>query len=146
MKKERLTLTKLFSFDAAHLLENYPGKCRFIHGHTYHLQVTITGELKNEINDPFNGMIIDFSHFKTWIYESVLQLFDHALLLHKGSLTSKLDFPDKERIYFTPYTPTCENMLLDIVARLKKDAPAGIQLCEVRLQETPTSFATWSNQ
>lgn len=146
MNKERLTLTKLFSFDAAHVLENYPGKCKHIHGHTYHLHVTITGELKNEMNHPFNGMIIDFSELKTWVQKSALQLFDHALLLQEGSPTSKLDFPEKERIYFTSYAPTCENMLLDIVARLKKCAPAGVQLCEVRLQETPSSFSTWSIQ
>jgi 6-pyruvoyltetrahydropterin/6-carboxytetrahydropterin synthase len=146
MNKERLTLTKLFSFDAAHVLENYPGKCKHIHGHTYNLQVTITGEVKNEMNHPFNGMIIDFSELKKWIQETVLQLFDHALLLHEDSLTANLDFPEKERIYFTTYAPTCENMLLDIVTRLKKCVPTGIQLCEVRLQETPTSFATWRSQ
>jgi 6-pyruvoyltetrahydropterin/6-carboxytetrahydropterin synthase len=68
------------------------------------------------------------------------------LLLQDGSPTANLDFPEKERIYFTAYSPTCENMLLDIVTRLKKCAPTGIQLCEVRLQETPSSFATWKCQ
>jgi 6-pyruvoyltetrahydropterin/6-carboxytetrahydropterin synthase len=143
MNKEKLTLTRMFSFDTAHVLENYPGKCKNIHGHTYHLQVTISGEIKNELNLPFNGMIIDFTELKRWVNDSVLQLFDHALLLHEGSPASKLDFPEKERIYFTTYTPTCENMLLDIVSRLKKSAPLNIQLCEVRLQETPSSYATW---
>ena len=146
MIRERIRLTKLFSFDAAHVLENYPGKCKHIHGHTYHLHVTILGEIKNELNHPYNGMVIDFSELKSWIQASVLDLFDHALLLHKDSITSKLDFPEKDRIYFTSYSPTCENMLLDIVERLKKSIPATIQLCEVRLQETPSSFATWRNQ
>lgn len=146
MKMEKISLTKLFSFDAAHVLENYPGKCKHIHGHTYHLQVTISGEIKKEANHPFNGMIIDFSELKKWIQESVLHLFDHALLLQKDSPLAKLDFPEKERIYFTTYTPTCENMLMDIVGRLKNSVPTTIQLSEVRLQETPTSFATWSNQ
>ena len=77
MKKEKITLTKLFSFDAAHVLENYPGKCKYIHGHTYHLHVTISGEIINEVDHPYNGMIIDFSEMKLWVQESVLQFFDH---------------------------------------------------------------------
>ncbi len=145
MNKERITLTKIFSFDAAHVLENYPGKCKNIHGHTYFLHVTVSGEVKNDVNHPFNGMIMDFSELKKWIHESVLQHFDHALLLYKNSTTAKLDFPEKEKIYFASYTPTCENMLMDIVTRLKESVPSTIQLSEVRLQETPTSFATWSS-
>ncbi len=143
MGKENVTLTKIFSFDTAHVLENYPGKCKHIHGHTYHLQVTITGEIINESNHPYNGMIIDFTDLKSWIQNSVLNLFDHALVLHEKSAIAKLDFPDSERIYFTKYTPTCENMLLDIVERLKQSAPSNIYLVELRLQETPTAFATW---
>ena len=100
MGKENVTLTKIFSFDTAHVLENYPGKCKHIHGHTYHLQVTITGEIINESNHPYNGMIIDFTDLKSWIQNSVLNLFDHALVLHEKSAIAKLDFPDSERIYF----------------------------------------------
>jgi 6-pyruvoyltetrahydropterin/6-carboxytetrahydropterin synthase len=145
MGKENVTLTKIFSFDTAHVLENYPGKCKHIHGHTYHLQVTITGDIINERNHPYNGMIIDFTDLKRWIQNSVLNLFDHALLLQEESTIAKLDFPDSERIYLTKYTPTCENMLLDIVERLKQSAPNNIYLVEVRLQETPTAFATWKS-
>ncbi|MBK9638849.1 MAG: 6-carboxytetrahydropterin synthase [Bacteroidetes bacterium] len=143
MGKEKVTLTKIFTFDAAHVLENYPGKCKYIHGHTYHLHVTISGEIRDEMNHPYNGMIIDFTDLKRWVQESVLNLFDHALLLYKNSITAKIDFPQKERIYLTKYTPTCENMLLDIVERLKHSAPNNIYLTEVNLQETPTAIATW---
>ena len=143
MGKEKVTLTKIFTFDAAHVLENYPGKCKHIHGHTYHLHVAVSGDIIDEINHPYNGMIIDFTDLKRWIHDSVLNLFDHALLLHEVSTIAKLDFPNRERIYHTKYTPTCENMLLDIVERLKLSAPNNIYLVEVRLQETPTAFATW---
>jgi 6-pyruvoyltetrahydropterin/6-carboxytetrahydropterin synthase len=139
----KISLTKLFTFDAAHVLENYPGKCKHIHGHTYHLHVTVSGEVKDELNHPYNGMIIDFTDLKKWIHDSVLNLFDHALILHEVSAMAKLDFPDHERIYLTQYTPTCENMLLDITEKLKRSTPSNIYLEEIRLQETPTAFATW---
>lgn len=145
MTREEISITKAFTFDAAHALENYNGKCRHIHGHTYHLLVTIQGEIKNEKTHPLNGMIVDFSDLKNWVKQSILCRFDHTLLLEEDSKNAQLHFPEKEKVYITSYTPTCENMLLDIVSRLKQSIPEEISLKEVRLQETPTSFATWTN-
>ena len=34
----RTMVSKEFTFDAAHHLFNYEGKCKSLHGHTYHLQ------------------------------------------------------------------------------------------------------------
>ena len=39
-----MLLTKDFTFDAAHNLVNYHGKCERLHGHTYRLRVVIEGE------------------------------------------------------------------------------------------------------
>ena len=48
------------------------------------------------------------------------------------------------RTRFTPWQPTCENVLLDIVDRLLKPDPgSGRNLHRVRLQETATSWAEW---
>jgi len=33
----RTMVSKEFTFDAAHHLFNYEGKCKSLHGHTYHL-------------------------------------------------------------------------------------------------------------
>lgn len=38
-------VSKEFSFDMAHLLDGHDGKCQNLHGHTYKLQVEITGHL-----------------------------------------------------------------------------------------------------
>ena len=35
----RIRITKEFDFEAAHALDGYDGKCRDIHGHSYHLKV-----------------------------------------------------------------------------------------------------------
>jgi len=141
---EKISLTKAFSFDAAHALDQYPGKCKHIHGHTYHLFVSITGNIIDEKGNPYRGMIIDFTEMKKWVEMAVLNLFDHALLIEQGGMYSTMEFPSNEKVYRTIYTPTCENMLVDIVLRLKEHIPEKIKLIEVRLQETPTAFATWS--
>ena len=39
-----IRITKEFDFEAAHALDGYEGKCRDIHGHSYHLKITLIGE------------------------------------------------------------------------------------------------------
>jgi 6-pyruvoyltetrahydropterin/6-carboxytetrahydropterin synthase len=137
----RLTLTRIFTFDTAHSLDNYPGKCRHIHGHTYTLFVTIEGPVINENGHPYDGMIMDFSDIKNWVHEAVLKKFDHFLLLRKGSELSKIEYPEWDHVYLTSYQPSCENILMDISGKLLATIPDGIRLSRVKLHETPTAFA-----
>jgi len=44
----------------AHALYGHDGPCNNIHGHTYHLHITILGSPVEEAGDPKNGMVIDF--------------------------------------------------------------------------------------
>ena len=136
-----LSLTKTFTFDTAHALENYPGKCRHIHGHTYTLHVTVAGKLRDEKGHPFDGMIIDFTDLKKWVNDSVIRHFDHFLLLRKGSELAGMSFPEWDRIYLTEYQPSCENMLMDMAQRLLASAPDGIRIRRLKLHETPTAYA-----
>ncbi len=141
--KGKVSITKVFSFDTAHALENYPGKCRAIHGHTYTLHVTVSGEVRNETGHPFDGMIIDFTELKSWVNDAVIRKLDHCLLLKKGSNLSKLNYPEWDRIYLTEYQPSCENILLDICRSLHASVPEGLKIRKLRLFETPTSYADW---
>ncbi|MBL7749531.1 MAG: 6-carboxytetrahydropterin synthase [Chitinophagaceae bacterium] len=143
MKRRKLALTKIFTFDTAHALENYPGKCRHIHGHTYKLYVTVKGGVLDQKGHPYDGMIIDFTDLKKWVGSAVIDRFDHALLLREGSTLAALQFPEREKIYLTRYQPSCENMLVDIIERLEESIPAGLTLSKVKLYETPTSYAEW---
>lgn len=43
-----MLLKKIFTFDAAHHLTKYHGKCERPHGHTYKLVVTLEGEPDGE--------------------------------------------------------------------------------------------------
>lgn len=140
---KRLTITKIFTFDTAHALENYPGKCRHIHGHTYTLHVTVSGEINSKLNDPYEGMITDFTLLKDWVKKEVISCYDHFLLLADNSPLAKLNYPEWDRIRLTPYQPSCENMLADICERLLRKPLHGISLEELQLFETPTSYASW---
>lgn len=72
-----------FSFDAAHRLYDYPGKCANIHGHTYKVIVNIGPDdislAEHVCNKPF---LMDFGTLKTLVKPFITD-WDHKLLLHK---------------------------------------------------------------
>lgn len=142
---QKIRVTKKFSFDMAHALYGYDGPCKNIHGHTYHLAVTLIGTAINDSNDPKNGMVIDFTDLKKIVSKNVIDIFDHALLLnaqspHANLLEIKNSF---NKVIYTEYQPSCENLILDILERIKKDLPNTVSIHNLRLDETPTSYAEW---
>jgi len=142
---EIVRVTKLFSFDMAHALEGYDGPCRHIHGHTYHLSVTILGRIMCEEGHPKNGMVMDFSDFKKIVNEQVVRQFDHALVLSKHSPLAQLVAFNKQynNVIYTEYQPSCENLLIDFKERISFHLPEPLILQTIRLDETPTSYAEW---
>lgn len=138
----KVRLTKQFDFEAAHALDGYHGKCKDIHGHSYHLNVTIIGEPCKDPNDSTLGMVMDFADLKAIVKDNIIKQFDHWLILKDDSRFVGLD-KNNERIRYVDYQPTCENMLLEIVQILLKKLPATIQLHNVFLRETARSYAEW---
>jgi len=143
MKKIRVT--KVFTFDMAHALFGYDGPCKNIHGHTYRLSVTLIGEQIQEENNPKEGMVIDFTDFKRIVKENVIDVFDHTLVLKNDTPHSKIKglSDNFERIIYSPYQPSCENLLLDMLDRIQNHLPINVEIKNVRLEETPTSYAEW---
>ena len=141
---ETVCVTREFHFDMAHALENHEGKCKHIHGHTYHLAVTVKGIPELKPGRSTTGMIIDFAELKTIVKACVLDEFDHALVLQQGSLyESHLRELSHEKILFVPYPPTCEQLVLDFAHRIQEQLDAPLALYRLRLRETPTSYAEW---
>jgi len=69
-------LIKTFRFEAAHSLPNVPPghKCARLHGHSYRVDVHITGE-----PDGTTGWVIDFGEIKN-VVAPVLDELDHRCL------------------------------------------------------------------
>jgi 6-pyruvoyltetrahydropterin/6-carboxytetrahydropterin synthase len=129
----------------AHVLWNYDGPCRNVHGHSYRLFVTISGNPVDEPGNPKNGMVIDFTDLKAIVKNEILDVFDHASVVSR--------FFDKEKIeLFTTmfgnavvvdYQPTCENLIADFADRITPHLPSGVKLHNLKLYETSSSFAEW---
>lgn len=141
-----IRLTKEFSFEAAHALNGYDGPCREIHGHSYRLFVTVRGVPSDSLEDPKNGMVIDFGVLKKIVNEEIVSRFDHALVLEKSAVDCELRQLLGTRfgnVVELMYRPTCENMLADFADRIRRRLPAGVVLHALRLHETASSYAEW---
>lgn len=69
-----MLVSKKFSFDAAHFLPNYTGKCKDLHGHHWVVEVAVEGR-----RDSNTGMVIDFALLKEAL-QPIQSLFDHRLI------------------------------------------------------------------
>jgi 6-pyruvoyltetrahydropterin/6-carboxytetrahydropterin synthase len=140
-----IRITKEFRFEAAHALKGYDGACSNIHGHSYELSVTFIGSPIGDSGSPKYGMVIDFNDIKKIIRTSVIELFDHSLILGPGFDAPGLADMGEPfgNIVQVGYQPTSENMLIDFAARIKPLLPPTIRLFSLRLRETPTSYAEW---
>lgn len=139
----KIRITKEFDFEAAHALDGYNGKCKDIHGHSYHLEMTYLGTPKTEKTISDCGMVVDFGEIKQIIKTKVLPLFDHRLILRKDTRFKEIKSIN-ERIRLVDYQPTCENMLIEIIEILKKNEPKGTIIVKGFLRETANSYAQWN--
>ena len=136
-------VTKEFTFDAAHQLPNHTGLCKNIHGHTYKLQVTLTGLVLEVDGSSQEGMVVDFKDMKDWIKDMVLDKFDHAFIA-KGDepiLPTLKELGSK--VFEIGVRTTAENMARYIFETLCLNLPPNVFVKNVRLYETPTSYADY---
>lgn len=70
----RTSVTRTFRFEAAHQLPWHEGKCRHLHGHSYRLDVTVTGPVTDQ------GVVLDFADLKAVVRREVVERFDHRYL------------------------------------------------------------------
>jgi 6-pyruvoyltetrahydropterin/6-carboxytetrahydropterin synthase len=69
----KISVSKRFTFEAAHYLPNHPGKCASPHGHSYKLEVEVSGGI-----DSKTGMVIDFGILDEIVQTMVIKKYDHS--------------------------------------------------------------------
>ncbi|MDR6123493.1 6-pyruvoyltetrahydropterin/6-carboxytetrahydropterin synthase [Bacillus sp. SLBN-46] len=124
---KRVLVSKEFTFDAAHHLHAYDGKCMNLHGHTYKVIFGISGFLDDR------GLMIDFGDIKD-IWKNEIEIYlDHRYLNET----------------LPPMNTTAENMVVWVYEKMKESLNnedrqkqyIGARVEFVRLYETPTSYA-----
>ena len=127
------------SFDSAHFLTDYYGKCENLHGHRWRMEVTIaTDELQEE--GTMRGMVLDFGVYKKAVRE-LAESLDHTFLVEEGSLTPEtMAALENEGFTLTvlPFRTTAENLARYAFDQLTDQ---GLPVVEVEVDETPNNRA-----
>jgi len=124
----KISITKTFTFDSAHQLTDLKGsKCQNLHGHTYKLEVTVSGKVQGVV-----PMIMDLSLLST-IVKGILEVIDHTNL----------------NTFFSHSNPTAEYMAEWFAEEIQQHIEAYYPhstmpiVTKITLWETPTGCATW---
>ncbi|MER2260737.1 MAG: 6-carboxytetrahydropterin synthase QueD [Psychrobacillus sp.] len=121
---KRVLISKEFTFDAAHHLHHYEGKCKNLHGHTYRAVLGISGYTDER------GIMIDFGDIKE-IWKQKIEIYlDHHYINET----------------LPPMNTTAENIVVWIYERLSEalldeQGSTDIRVEFIKLYETPTSYA-----
>ncbi|MBO7674948.1 MAG: 6-carboxytetrahydropterin synthase [Atopobiaceae bacterium] len=129
------------SFDSAHFLTDYYGKCENLHGHRWRMVVHIAvDELQRE--GTMRDMVLDFGTFKRYVRALAKEL-DHTFLVEEGSLApSTVAALEAEGFSLTvlPFRTTAENLARYACERLRAQ---GLPVSQVQVDETPNNCAVY---
>lgn len=135
-------LTTEHSFDSAHFLAGYQGKCGNLHGHRWRVLLTVESESLRE--DPQQrGMCVDFAHLKQDLREE-LDRMDHVLIIEENTLkpnTMKALQEEGFSVVEMPFRPTAENFAAYFY---KLYTSKGYSVAKVEVYETPNNCAVYS--
>lgn len=139
----RILCVRKFEFDSGHRVIGHGGKCRYLHGHRYSLEVHVSCDQLNNL-----GMVIDFAVLKDVIKTWLDNHFDHTVILstEDQTLGDVISAETGQDIYYIPYNPTAENIALylkeQILPSILRDEikNSGLHIEKIRLYETPNCF------
>lgn len=116
------TVSKSWTFEAAHDNPHHPGACRRVHGHTYEIRVWARGHVT--LDGPETGMVVDFGRLSNAVQRHVLDVCDHRYL----NEVLPESFP----------ATTVEWLAWHFLNVLHIEVP---EVCRVRLQEGRNAYA-----
>ena len=141
----KIRITKIYNFEMAHVLKDYDGPCRNIHGHSYKLFVTVTGSPITDHQSPKKGMVMDFKDLKAIVKDHIVNRFDHALVINGETDPEMIRSMKKhmEKLIVVDYQPTSENLVNDFAGIIQRHLPSNVKLHNLRLWETASSYSEW---
>ena len=129
------------SFDSAHFLAGYDGKCGNLHGHRWRVLLTVQSETLREDRQQ-KGMCVDFAELKKDL-RTELDALDHVLIIEQGSLresTMKALQEEKFQVVEMPFRPSAENFARYFYELFTLK---GYPVAKVEVYETPNNSAVY---
>jgi 6-pyruvoyltetrahydropterin/6-carboxytetrahydropterin synthase len=138
------TLKTNASFDSAHFLKGYQGKCANIHGHRWTVEIEIGGAVLEESGSK-REMLVDFGDFKNDL-KNITDYLDHSLIIEKDSLKRSTMLALQEenfRVLEFAFRPTAENFARYFYDMMRDK---GYKVLKATVYETPNNCASYSEQ
>lgn len=129
------------SFDSAHFLANYVGKCGNIHGHRWKVEIEVQSETLIE-SGQLEGMVVDFGDLKKDV-KALVDSYDHALIIQEGTMREETLACLKEdsfKVIEVNFRPTAENFAAFFFNTMKEK---GYHVKRATVYETPTNSAVY---
>ena len=129
------------SFDSAHFLAGYDGKCSTLHGHRWRIVMEAKADKLHE-EGQLRGMVTDFGDIRRDLKE-LADFYDHALIYESGtlkSLTIQALKDEQFRLIEVPFRPTAENFAKFFYEKMTLK---GYAVQEIAVYETPNNCAVY---
>jgi 6-pyruvoyltetrahydropterin/6-carboxytetrahydropterin synthase len=129
------------SFDSAHFLAHYDGKCGNIHGHRWKVEIEVQAD-KLVNGGQLDGMVIDFGDLKKDV-KAMVDYYDHALIIEKNTMRETTLSALKEegfKIIELNFRTTAENFSAFFYKTMKEK---GYKVKSATVYETPTNSARY---
>lgn len=136
--------TRILEWDAGHRVLGHEGKCRNVHGHRYKAEITCRAQYLDDC-----GRVVDFSVIKERIGAWLDEHWDHNYICHPldpiAQSTDEIAILGRAAYKLVDgmryYNPTAENLAAYLLRQANSLLPAGIKCSQIRLWETPNSYA-----
>ena len=125
------------SFDSAHFLSGYKGKCSNLHGHRWRVVARIAMDELNKEGQT-RDMVIDFGDFKDAL-KKLTDALDHSFIFETGSLKETTLTALKEEgflLHEVPFRPTAEQFPAIFMSNYRSWASLYITFLYMKLQQT----------
>ncbi len=131
-----MKIAKEFHWEMGHRLPFHKGKCVNLHGHTYRLQVIVSG------TEDEHGLVIDFYDLKR-IINPVIEKLDHSFMVStKDTDLVRLFKGFETKIVLVDFHSTVENIAKYLLQEISSAGlPGNIDEVAVRVYETTDSYA-----
>lgn len=138
-------LSKNYHFYAAHRHELHEGKCKYLHGHTYHIEVHFTFPSRNDET----GVTVFFDDVDK-VAEKIVKNFDHATIVSEQDMNLMQcveNFPNIfGKIFYMKEVSSVENIarkIYDLMFGAFKVLGCNEYLSGITIKETTSSSITY---
>ncbi len=145
-----MQVVKIIQWDMGHRVMNHRSICKGLHGHRYRAEICIQGDMIDVEGVSEEGMVVDFSDIKEIALSFIHSKLDHAFMVwdKDEEMINFFNSSKGHKPIIVPFTPTAENVAKYIFETLSPkiidNYGNGLHLMSVKVWETPTSYAVYS--